>query len=336
MQSPGMAGDDGGAVGADGGRPSMRYVFGVDLGGTTVKLGAFDAAGGLLEKCEIPTRSEGRGAQILPDIAGAVRGWLAGRRADIADVDGVGVGVPGAVVGDGYVAPCVNLDQWGGFDVAVALSDLLDGVTVRVVNDANAAALGEMAAGGAEGCENVLFVTLGTGVGGGIVVGGRLLAGPHGAGGEIGHVKVTDDEQARCGCGKYGCLEQYASATGVVKAAHRALAGFEGTTILRGRADLTCRDVFDAAKLGDALARSVVDETCRVLGRALASIACVCDPEVIVIGGGVARAGDILLEGVRKAFVAHAFPACEKTLIVLAQLGNDAGMYGAARLVSRA
>lgn len=307
------------------------YAFGVDLGGTTVKLGLF-GPGGLADQWEIPTRTANHGEALLPDIAAALQAKLAEKGIDAADVEGVGMGVPGAVLGDCFVKPCVNLDQWGGFDVAKQMEALCH-LPVKIVNDANAAALGEMSQGGGKGARNVVFVTLGTGVGGGVIVDGRLLAGVHGAGGEIGHIKVRPEDTRVCGCGKTGCLEQYASATGLVRSAKALLADPAVETTLRGYADLTCKDIFDCAKGGDVAALRLVDEMADLLGQALAVVSCVCDPEVIVVGGGVARAGQMLLDRIAAAFRRYAFPAAEETRFALATLGNDAGIYGAVQMV---
>ena len=308
-----------------------QYVFGVDLGGTTVKLGLFTTGGKLLDKWEIPTRTENGGAHILLDIATALNAKLEEKQISADAVKGAGLGVPGAVLEDRYVKPCVNLNGWGG-DVADKLSELC-GFPVKAVNDANAAALGEMWQGGGKGCDNVVFVTLGTGVGGGIIVGGKLLAGTHGAGGEIGHIKMNPVETEPCGCGKHGCLEQYASATGIVREARRSLEESDVPSALREVESITAKAVFDCAKAGDALALEVVEFFGETLGRALAIVSCVCDPEVFVIGGGVSAAGQIILDAVQKAFVRHAFPAAEETRFELATLGNDAGICGAARLI---
>ncbi|MCD7886380.1 MAG: ROK family glucokinase [Clostridiales bacterium] len=308
------------------------YAFGVDLGGTTVKLGLFQTDGTLVEKWEIPTRPENKGENLLPDIALTLLGKLVEKAIPVTEVEGVGMGVPGAVLRDSYVKPCVNLDQWGGFDVAEKLSALCH-LPVKIVNDANAAALGEMGQGGGKGCKNVVFVTLGTGVGGGIIVDGKLLAGVHGAGGEIGHIKVKNHEDRFCGCGKCGCLEQYASATGLVNSAKLFLASNSAPTKLTDYPALTCKDICDCAKAGDECALQLVEEMDRLLGKALAAISCVCDPEIIVIGGGVARAGSIILDGVQKYFKKYAFPAAEDTAFALAQLGNDDGIYGGVQMI---
>ena len=308
-----------------------KYVFGIDLGGTTVKLGLLTAEGALKEKWEIPTRTENGGEHILPDIAASVAEKLCALNISAEQVLGAGLGVPGAVLEDRYVKPCVNLNGWGG-DVAGALSSLCT-FPVKAVNDANAAALGEMWQGGGKGHDNVVFVTLGTGVGGGIIVDGKLLSGVHGAGGEIGHIKVNTAESEKCGCGKKGCLEQYASATGIVREANRLLSESDTPSALRKLEEVTAKDVFDYAKQGDTMAKGVVAFFGETLGRAMAIVSCVCDPEVFVIGGGVSAAGQIILDVVQESFVRHAFPASEGTGFTLAALGNDAGVYGAARLI---
>ncbi|MBP5291143.1 MAG: ROK family glucokinase [Lachnospiraceae bacterium] len=309
------------------------YAFGVDMGGTTIKIGFFRKDGALIEKWEIPTRTENRGANLLTDIALAVLSKLAEKGIKTSDVEGIGMGVPGAVYNEGFVKPCANLNQWGGFDVATELSTLCK-MSVKVVNDANAAALGEMKFGGGRGHKNVVFVTLGTGVGGGIIVDGKLVTGVHGAGGEIGHMKVKSGEVTACGCGKKGCLEQYASATGIVRNTKLYLEQSSIDSSLRQFEALTCKNIFDCAKSGDIVAVNQVDEMTHMLGKALANIACVVDPEVFVIGGGVSRAGDIIIENVKKYFTLYAFPATEDVDFTLAKLGNDAGMYGCFTVVS--
>lgn len=308
------------------------YAFGVDLGGTTVKLGLFETNGSLIEKWEIPTRTGNHGENLLPDIAQAMLGKLSDRGIAKDQVEGVGMGVPGAVVNDRFVKPCVNLEQWGGFDVAEAL-EALCGFPAKIVNDANAAALGEMGAGGGKGRKNVVFVTLGTGVGGGVIVDGKLLAGVHGAGGEIGHIKVKDTHDTPCGCGKRGCLEQYSSATGIVNETKKFLATSDAPSKLRDLPTITAKDIFDLAKEGDAVAMDQVQEMTRLLGKALAAVSCVCDPQVIVLGGGVSRAGSVITDNVEKWFKEYAFPASECTEFALAELGNDAGIYGGVQMI---
>ncbi len=305
-----------------------KYVFGVDIGGTTVKIGLFSNAGELLEKWEITTRKDEGGSYILSDIAASVEAKLAEKSIDKADVVGVGMGVPGPVKDDGTVIKCVNLG-WGVFNAADALSELL-GLPVKAGNDANMAALGEMWQGGGKGHKNVVCVTLGTGVGGGIIINGKMLAGVNGAGGEIGHMTIDTDEQDMCNCGKCGCLEQYASATGIVRMANKFLSESDKPSHLREIPYISAKEIFDAAKSGDVISLKLVEELGKRLGFALASVSCVVDPEVFVIGGGVSRAGEILTETVKKYYQQYAFHACKNTGFELAKLGNDAGMYGGA------
>ena len=309
------------------------YAFGVDIGGTTIKMGFFSSDGKFIDHWEIPTRTENNGEMVLPDIARSIKKKLKQSELTLDDLEGVGVGVPGPVLPDGVVNKCVNLG-WDVIDVRKQLSSLLDGVYVEVGNDANVAALGEQWNGGGKGHDNVVMVTLGTGVGGGIILGGKILAGSNGAAGEIGHMKVRDNETAVCGCGKKGCLEQYSSATGVVRLAKLSLAANPTVdTPLRSLDPLTAKDVFDYAKTGDEFSLSIVDIVGKMLGEAVAHITCVVDPDVIVIGGGVSKAGQILLDAVEKHYKPAAFHASRDTDFTLAVLGNEAGMYGAVRMV---
>ena len=302
--------------------------FGVDIGGTATKLGAFSAEGRLLDKWEIPTDTSGHGSRILPAIAREIVRYAG----DTAHVAAVGVGVPGPVRRDGYVQRCVNLG-WGDFNPARDLSAQLAGVPVFAGNDANMAAMGEYWQGGGQGSRNLVFITLGTGVGGGIVLDGRVVYGNAGLGGEIGHVVVNPDEPMPCNCGQYGCLDQTASATGVVRHAKRVLARRAGEpSALRALETITARDVFDAAKAGDALAYEAVDLCMGFLGKSLAMLTNIIDPDVYIIGGGVSRAGDFLIDVVRRHYEALATLSEQRAKIALATLGNDAGIYGAARL----
>ena len=307
----------------------MKYGFGVDLGGTTVKIAFFDETGRMMAKWEIPTVTAGGGSRILPDIAASIQQFVEQKTIDPASVIGVGIGVPGPVNSKGIVNKCINLG-WGVFNIAEELSRLV-GFPVKAGNDANVAALGEYWKGGGQGCENMVFVTLGTGVGGGIVIGGRLLHGSHGSGAEIGHMVLNPKETATCGCGKRGCVEQYCSATGVVRLTKRYLAAHDTPSVLRSK-DFECKDVFAAAAEGDEAAAAVLEQVFELMGQFLANIACVTDPEVIVLGGGVSKAGQVLLDGVTKYFHKYAFHACRSTRITLATLGNDAGAYGAFKL----
>ena len=306
-----------------------KYLFGIDLGGTTAKIGLISEEGRLFEKWEIPTRIEDFGKNILPDLAAAIEKGISENGLTKDDILGVGLAVPGAVMNESDVAVCVNLNGWGGCNIAEQFSSMI-GIPVKAANDANAAALGELWQGGGKGSHNMVLVTLGTGVGGGIIIDGKLLVGAHGAGGEIGHLKLYPHlpDNEICGCGKSGCSEQFASATGVVR-----LAKEMGMTDADSKFGfLTSKDVFDKAKDGEELALSVVHVFADELGRTLANVSAVVDPEVFVIGGGVAKAGDFLLDLVQDAFGRYAFPPCEGTAFRLAELGNDAGFYGAAKL----
>lgn len=310
----------------------MKYGFGVDVGGTTVKLGLFDETGTLLDKCEIPTHTENGGERILPDIAAAIDTILAEKGIAKSAVTGIGVGVPGPINDEGVINRCVNLN-WGVFNLHETLG-ALTGLRVKGGNDANCAALGEAWKGGGAGSRSSMFVTLGTGVGGGVILNGKILVGAHGVGGEIGHITVSAPDKYPCTCGKRGCIERYASATGIVRMAKERLAKDDAPSALRSVEALTCKDVFDAAKAGDPLAVETLELVFDYLGEALASACCVCDPERIILGGGVSKAGDYLLEGVKQHFEEHMFHACEGTEFSLAALGNDAGMYGAYRLIA--
>lgn len=308
----------------------MRVGFGVDIGGTTVKLGLFCEDGTLLEKWEIPTVAENQGEAILPDVAQSINEALVRLKIDKKDVIGVGVGVPAATDKEGFVPKTTNL---GWIDKPVKQElEALTNLMVRVGNDANMAALGEMWKGGGRGSENLVMVTLGTGVGGGVIVDGHILFGANGASGEIGHVCVEDNETEVCGCGKCGCIEQYASATGIVRLAKRRLADCKEETVLESDS-VTSKDVWDAIKAGDSVAMEIGEQFGYYLGKALADVAAVVDPEVFVIGGGVSKAGEILLTYVERYFRKFAFYSNRNTRFALAQLGNDAGIYGTAKLL---
>lgn len=308
----------------------MKYCFGIDIGGTTVKIGLFTTEGELLEKWEIKTRTENHGEAILPDVAESLQNKMQEKNIRKSEVDGIGIGIPAPVMEDGVVQKTANLG-WGYKEVTREMKELT-GLPVAAGNDANMAALGEMWLGAGKGQKNMIMVTLGTGVGGGIIVNGKPLAGSHGAGGEIGHFCVNEEETETCGCGNTGCLEQYASATGISRLARRRLERDDSPSSLRG-SEISAKAVFDALKEGDAVAKEIVEEFGSYLGHALAAIAVITDPSMIVIGGGVSKAGEILLEYVEKYFHEKAFFANQDTRFVLAQLGNDAGICGAAKLI---
>lgn len=306
----------------------MKYGFGVDLGGTTVKIAFFDLLGSILCKWEIPTVTENGGKQILPDIAEAVLKFLQEQGISKQEVLGIGIGVPGAADKNGIVAACDNLG-WGRTDVVGQLGQLT-GLPVKAGNDANMAALGECWKG--SGCDNMVLVTLGTGVGGGVIIDGKPLVGKNGAAGEIGHLVLRTDEERRCNCGKRGCGEQYCSATGIVRLAKEYLQK-SGENSLLGQEELTCKAVFDAAGQGDGAAQAILEQVYGYLGELIANVCIVLNPEVVVIGGGVSRAGQPLLDGIRRHFEKYAYHACRDTEFRLATLGNDAGVYGAFKLL---
>ena len=309
----------------------MKYGFGIDVGGTTVKLAYFNENGELLHKWEIPTNTANGGAAIVPDIARAVKDYLKDNNIPIGDILGLGVGVPGPVDRRGNVNRCVNLG-WGVFNIEQELAGLT-GLPVKAGNDANVAALGEAWKGGGQGCDNMVLATLGTGIGGGIIIDGKIVYGAHGAGGEIGHMVLNKEESVPCGCGKYGCAEQYGSATGIVRTARRHLNRSLYPSTLRDVENLTCKDIFDAAAAGDVLANEILEIIYSQLAEFLSNVCCVVDPDRVVIGGGVSKAGEPLLKGIRRhmhKFVFHAICGVEFSL---ATLGNDAGAYGAFKLI---
>lgn len=310
-----------------------KYCFGIDVGGTSVKCALFSAEGTIEEKWEIPTRTEQEGVNILPDIAAAILKKMEEKEITREETVGIGIGLPGPIEENGEIACAVNL-HWGRKNVEKELEELT-GMPVKAGNDANVAALGEMWKGGGKGAKNLILATLGTGVGGGIIINEKIASGAHGAGGEIGHAPVNPYEKKSCNCGNKGCLEQYASATGIARLAREALQLSDKDSVLRGKEKVTAKEVFDAYKERDELAGEIVEKFAEYLGYALANFACVSDPDVIVIGGGVSRAGEVLVECVKRHYEKYAFSACKETPIRLAELGNDAGIYGSAKLILR-
>lgn len=310
-----------------------KICIGIDVGGTSVKLGLFRIDGALLDKWEVPTRKEEGGRYILEDVAASIRKVLQEKQIEMEDVVGAGLGVPGPVMPDGYVEVCVNLG-WRDMNPQRILSSLLDGLPVKSGNDANVAALGEMWQGGGKGYTDIVMITLGTGVGGGVVIDEKIIAGKHGLGGEIGHIHIRDEETERCNCGGVGCVEQIASATGIAREARRKMAASDAPSSLRKFGDdVTAKDVLDEAKAGDAMALEVVEIVGHYLGLALSQTAMTVDPEIFVIGGGVSRAGQFLIDVIDKYYQKYTPISPNKGIIGLAKLGNDAGIYGAARLV---
>lgn len=312
-----------------------KYCFGVDVGGTTVKIGLFEAEGALLDKWEITTRTENSGENILGDICDTLDAKLNEKNININDVEGIGIGLPGPVIGDGTVLQCVNLG-WGKFNVEEKLSDMFHGVKVKAGNDANVAALGEAWKGGGKDYNDIIMITLGTGVGGGVIIDGKILTGYNGGAGEIGHMHVEDEETVPCNCGKCGCLEQYASATGVVRLAKRYMDANDEVTKMRDLGDeITAKDVFDLAKDGDKGAKEVVAKMGTYLGKAMSSVAAVTNPQAFIIGGGVSKAGNYLIDAVKDVYKETCFAACADAAVNLAELGNNAGIYGAAAMIMK-
>ena len=309
-----------------------KYCFGIDVGGTSVKCGLFQTDGVLVEKWEIPTRKENSGEAILPDIAKTILDKIAERKLDKEEIDGVGIGVPGPVNERGEVPCAVNL-FWGFKEVTKELTELT-GLPSKAGNDANVAALGEMWQGGGMGFTDIIMVTLGTGVGGGVIIDEKIVTGKHGLGGEIGHIHIRDEETEKCNCGGIGCVEQIGSATGIAREARRKMAASDEPSSMRVFGDgITAKDVLDEAKKGDKMALEVVETVGRYLGMALAQLAMTVDPQMFVIGGGVSKAGQFLIDVITKYYNYYTPISENKAVIGLAKLGNDAGIYGAARLV---
>lgn len=311
----------------------QSYVFGADVGGTSIKLGLFTTAGQLVEKGEIPTDLSDGGGQILPDIAGAVLSLLSRRGIAPEAVAGIGLAVPGPVDEDCVVHRCVNLG-WGVFNLRERMNALLPAIPrVAAGNDANVAALGELWQGGGKGADSAVLFTLGTGVGGGVVVGGRIIPGAFGGAGEVGHMTVEPQETRLCACGKRGCLEQYASASGIVRLAADMLAESPLPSALRHTEGFTAREICDLAREGEEMAALILNRFGDYMGRALSYVACAVDPEIFIIGGGMSRAGAVVIDAIAAHYRRYAFHVSAGTPIVPAVLGNDAGIYGCAKLV---
>lgn len=301
------------------------YAFGVDIGGTAIKLGLFQTDGTLLEKWQLPTRTEDNGGHVLPDALDSIRALMENRDIPWGAVEGVGVGVPGPVDDEGTVFKCVNLD-WGVFNIPAVVRKLEPGLRrVKVSNDVNAAALGELWKGSAQGRRSAFLVTLGTGIGGGLVMGEKIVNGANGGAGEIGHFCVDPSELEQCSCGGYGCLEQYASARGLLRCARKVMPD--------APPNMSAKTVCDMARRGDPIAVNLLDQLGRKLGWTLTAVAGSVDPEVFVIGGGLSHAGSVLLDKIECYYRKYAFHAFRDTPFVLAELGNDAGIYGCVKML---
>ena len=309
------------------------YAFGVDVGGTTVKLGLFSRDGALLEKWEIPTRTQNNGEHVLPDIVASIRSKLSEKNIAPQNVEGIGIGVPGPVSADFTVNKCVNLG-WGVFNLKEKMNQLLPEISnVAAGNDANVATLGELWQGGGKGYQSAVMFTLVTGVGGGVVVDGKIVAGANGGAGEVGHMTVEPGETVPCACGKYGCLEQYASANGIVRMGKVMLSQCDKPSALRDLERFTAKDICDLARNGEEMAMDIVERFGEYMGRAMSYVACTTDPDVFIVGGGMSRAGSIITDVMLKYYRKYAFHVSTGTSIALAELGNDAGIYGCAKMI---
>lgn len=311
----------------------MKYLFGIDIGGTTVKCGLFTEEGTLIDKWEIPTDRTDRGANILSDVVKTIREKAVEKKFGEEDIIGIGMGVPGPVLADGTVNYCPNLG-WEVVNVKKVMAEMIS-VPVAVGNDANVAALGEAIYGGGRGYDSILMVTLGTGVGGGLIINRKIICGSNGAAAEIGHIIVNPEETATCGCGGHGHLEQYASATGIVRLAKKKLLDETVDSGLRTFVPLTAKDIFDEAKKGDKVAIELTEELGRYLALALTHVAAIADPQAFVIGGGVSRAGVILTETIERHYNRNILRALRGKKFMLAELGNDAGIYGAMSMIEK-
>ena len=304
--------------------------IGIDIGGTSVKLGIFEEDGTLVKKWEIPTRKEENGKYILGDIAASIRRMAKESGLELSDFSGAGMGFPGPVLPNGHCEVCVNLG-WKAGNPQQELSRLLDGMVVKSGNDANVAALGEMWQGGGKGYKNLVMVTLGTGVGGGIIIDGKLYTGCNSLAGELGHIVIRQGGEP-CGCGRRGCLEAYSSAAALVKFAHRALDAGRESSLRENGSGLNAKHICDAVDAGDALACELFETYCDDLACGLSSFINIFQPECIVLGGGLAGYGEKLLAPLRKRIEKETFRGDTNTELVLASLGNDAGLVGAAML----
>ncbi|WP_270335307.1 ROK family glucokinase [Lactococcus petauri] len=312
-------------------------IIGIDLGGTSIKFGILTLEGEVQDKWAIPTNILSDGKHIVPDIIESINHRLNLYNLDKSDFIGIGMGTPGTVdIEAATVRGAFNLNWADTQEVGAPISEGV-GLPFILDNDANVAALGERWVGAGENQPDVVFITLGTGVGGGIVAAGNLIHGVVGAAGEIGHIVVEPHDGFACTCGNHGCLETVTSATGVVRLARKFAEEYEGSSQIKASIDngdeVTSKDIFIAAEAGDAFALSVVDKFAYYLGFACANLGSTLNPAAIVIGGGVSAAGEFLRSKVEIYFQKYSFSTVrDSTKIKLAELGNDAGIIGAASL----
>lgn len=306
----------------------MRYGFGVDILGTHIKFGFFDETGKMLKKWQVALERGKDSSQVITAIAEEVDRCLSNYGIFEDDVIGIGVGVPGPVGSTGVVNKCVNF-SWGVFNIDRALSGLT-GLQVKSSNTANLSALGECWKG--QGSRNMVYMAMNTGLGGGIICEGNLVNGASGGAGEIGHIIVNKKETEACTCGKYGCVEQYCSPTGIVRVARRILAASKAPSILRNKRIFDYQDVLHAAADGDKLAKETMDQVYDFTGQALAAICCVTNPDTVVLGGEFCKIGQPAMDGIARAFRRYIFHANENVRFRFASLGQDDTIYGAFRL----
>lgn len=317
-----------------------KKLLGIDLGGTTIKFGILTLEGEVQEKWAIETNTLENGRHIVSDIVESLKHRLSLYGLTKDDFLGIGMGSPGAVDRTSKtVTGAFNLN-WADTQEVGSVIEKEVGIPFFIDNDANVAALGERWVGAGANNPDVVFVTLGTGVGGGVIADGNLIHGVAGAGGEIGHMIVDPENGFMCTCGNKGCLETVASATGVVRVARQLAEQYEGSSAIKAAIDngdtVTSKDIFIAAEDGDKFANSVVERVSRYLGLAAVNISNILNPDSVVIGGGVSAAGEFLRSRVEKYFVTFAFPQVKKsTKIKIAELGNDAGIIGAASLANQ-
>ena len=303
-------------------------IMGIDVGGTTIKIGLIKDQGEILKQWSIATNKANQGSRIVPDIIESIQAQLKSMAIDHTTIRGIGMGSPGAVDRNmGTVSGAYNLNWENTF-----------GLPFYLDNDANVAALGEKWQGSGDNLANVVFITLGTGVGGGIVVHNDLVTGTHGCAGEIGHLHVTDNPVFQCTCGNQGCLESVASATGMLHLSKDLAQKFSEKSALKKKilseSTLTVKEVFDEARQQEPLALLILNTFSAYIGLACSHIANILDPDRIIIGGGIAAAGELLLSAINENYERHVFPkAKDKEVLTLATLGNDAGILGAAYLV---
>ena len=312
------------------------YVVGIDIGATTAKIGLVDMRGNVLAQTAIRSNDTTDAQQFIDNLCDAVR-KVVEQNYSLSQIRGIGIGAPNANFYKGTIENTVNL-TWGGAKI-IPFSEMMTaciGLPVRITNDANAAAVGEMTYGVARGMKNFIMITLGTGVGSGIVVNGEVLLGHDGFAGELGHVTMIRNNGRLCGCGKTGCLEAYASATGVARTARELLETTDRQSLLRNipPEDIISKDVFDAAKQDDELACEIFAFTGKMLGEALADFVAFSSPEAIVLFGGLTKAGDLIMKPVVESMNANVMPLWKnKIKVLLSQLKeSDAAILGASAL----